>query len=334
MDNIGAIPERSIEPTHDAAGLAALINPLSFRMSLRDRARRSAERVARRGGEVFEVTGLEQIEAALEEATRRAVSRLVIAGGDGTLQGTVSWLARRLDRDRLPELIVLSAGRTNYVAGDIGSRHHFPDTLEAILRAEPASLHPVERATLELHHPSLGQQHGFFMAGATLDEIIRYVHRWQAAKDNWWRRRHAASTLGVLSLGARWMTGRHRFEFPSLGVDCDGLGQLEGACRFLLLTTLSHEGSLVDPYAARGRGALRMTAVGRRARGFPVRFLRLLRGAFSESMCRENGYLSGRCSEIRVRNLDRITLDGQEFDLDPGVPLEVRPGPVFRFLRP
>jgi len=332
--DIGATPERSLEPTPDATGLAALINPLSFRMSLRDRARRSAARVERRGGEVFEVTGLAQIEAALQEATRRAVSRLVIAGGDGTLQGTVSWLARHLDRDRIPELIVLSAGRTNYVAGDIGSRHHFPDTLEAILRADPASLHPVERSTLELRHPSLGQQHGFFMAGATLDEIIRYVHRWQASKDNWWRRRHAASTLGVLSLAGRWLTGRHRFAFRPLEVESDPLGSLDGACRFLLLTTLTHAGSLVDPYAARGSGALRVTAVRRGARRFAMRFPRLLRGAFSESMDRENGYLSGRCSEIRVRNLDRITLDGQEFDLDPRAPLEVRPGPTFRFLRP
>jgi diacylglycerol kinase family enzyme len=334
VENIGAMPERSPEPTPDDPGLAALINPLSFRMSLRDRARRSAERVERRGGEVFEVSGLEEIEAALEEATRRAVSRLVIAGGDGTLQGTVSWLARHLDRDRLPELIVLSAGRTNYVAGDIGSRHHFPDTLEAILRADPASLHPVERSTLELYHPRLGQQHGFFMAAATLDEIIRYVHRWQAAKDNWWRRRHAASTLGVLSLGGRLMTGRHRFDFPPLAVECDSLGRLDGACRFLLLTTLTHEGSLVDPYAARGSGALRITAVRRGARGFPIRFPRLVRGAFSESMSRKNGYLSGRCSNIRVHNLARITLDGQEFDLDPDTPLEVRAGPTFRFLRP
>lgn len=303
-------------------------------MSLRDRAARSAERVRANGGAVFEVSGLDEIEAALAEATKRSVSRLVIAGGDGTLQGSVSWLARHLDRSMLPELIVLSAGRTNYVAGDIGSRRHFPDTLEKILHADPASLHPVERATLELQHPSLGVQHGFFMAGAAIDEIIRYVHRWQASRDNWWRRRHAASTLGVLSLAARWAGRRYRFDPPVLEVAGDGLGSIDGACRFLLLTTLTHEGSPIDPYAERGDGPVRLTAVRQRARRLGVRLPRLVRGSFGRGMDPEHGYLSGRTEAVRISGLARTTLDGQEFDLDPAAPLQVRAGPTIRFLRP
>jgi len=172
------------------------------------------------------------------------------------------------------------------------------------------------------------------MAGATVDEIIRYVHRWQASRDNWWRRRHAASTLGVLSLGARWAARQHHFELPELDVECDTLGRMSGACRFLLLTTLTHAGSPVDPYAERGTGALRLTAVRHRAHRLPLRISRLVRGAFSPPMDRAHGYLSGRCNAARVGNLARITLDGQEFDLDPAAPLEVRPGPTFRFLRP
>jgi hypothetical protein len=35
-----------------------------------------------------------------------------------------------------------------------------------------------------------------------------------------------------------------------------------------------------------------------------------------------------------IHGLKSITLDGQEFDLDSDSPLAVRPGPVFRFLRP
>jgi diacylglycerol kinase family enzyme len=317
-----------------ARGLAALINPRSFRMSLRDRAARSAERVAANGGRVFEVENLAQIESALEQAMAQAVGRLVIAGGDGTLQGSVSWLARHLPADRLPELIVLSAGRTNYVAGDIGSRSHFPDTLQTILTTEPARLRPVDRATLHLTHPSLDQQHGFFMAGAVIDEIIRYVHRWQAARDNWWRRAHAASTLGVLSLAARRLTGRHRFGLRELAVAADGLGEMRGRCRFLLATTLTHAGSPVDPYARRGSGPLRFTAVRHDAAGRRRRLPRLVLGRFSAKMTPANGYFSGLCNDIRIENLEQVTLDGQEFDLDPEHPLRIQAGPTFRFLRP
>jgi diacylglycerol kinase family enzyme len=326
-----AVTPQAAEP---ARGLAALINPRSFRMSLRDRARRSAARVAAHGGEVFRVDDLAAIEHALERAMDRDVGRLVIAGGDGTLQGSVSWLARNLPPERLPELIVLSAGRTNYVAGDIGARRHFPDTLERILTTDPRQLHPVDRATLELHHPSLGRQHGFFMAGAAIDEIIRYVHRWQAAKDNWWRTAYAASTLGVLSLAARRLAGRYRFDRPHLEVAADPLGRLQGPCRFLLATTLTHAGSPVDPYAERGSGALRLTAVHDRAAGLRWRLPRLVGGWFGRAMNPENGYLSGRCEHVEIHCLTQLTLDGQEFDLDPDEPLRIRPGPVFRFLRP
>ena len=335
MNESGHDPGAAAEQREEPAGaLAALINPLSFRMSLKQRAKRSADRVRAHGGRVFEVTNLGEIERALEEAMRRSVRRLVIAGGDGTLQGTVSWLARRLDTTELPELIVLSAGRTNYVAGDIGARRHFPDTLETILTTAPARLHPVDRATLHLRHPSLGQQHGFFLAAAVIDEIIRYVHRWQAERENWWRRRHAASTLGVLSLAWRRATGSYSSSPPALDVESDPLGRLTGPCRYLMMTTLTHADSIVDPYADGGHGPLRLTAVADRAAHRKRWLPRLATGRFHRKMNPENGYLSGFCESITIRGLKSITLDGQEFDLDPRAALSVRPGPVFRFLRP
>lgn len=314
--------------------LAALINPLSFRMSLHDRATRSAQRVRAHGGQVFEVTDLDQIERALAQALQKSVQYLVIAGGDGTLQGAVSYLARHLEADKMPALFLLSAGRTNYVAEDIGTRSHFLETLERILTTPGDELHPVERPTLKLQHPSIGEQHGFFMAGAMVDEVIRYVHRWQARRDNWLRRRHLASTAGVLSIGLRWALRRHRFDLPRLVIDADGLGHLDASCRFLMLSSLNHDSSLVDPYARRGEGSLRITAVRARAKRLPLRLPNVARGRFSAGMNEQNGYISGRCSSIVIKNITSITLDGQEFDLDESHPLEVSPGPVFRFLRP
>ncbi|MEX0914660.1 MAG: diacylglycerol kinase family protein [Wenzhouxiangellaceae bacterium] len=327
-------PARAEFGRQTSTGLAALINPLSFRMSLHDRAARSAGRVRAHGGEVFEVTDLAQIEGALEQALGRSIRRLVIAGGDGTLQGVVSYLARHVEPARMPELILLSAGRTNYVAEDIGTASHFLATLERILATPPERLHPVDRPTLKLEHPLIGEQHGFFLAGAMVDEVIRYVHRWQAERDTWLRRRHAASTAGVLSLALRRALGRYRFELPRLAIESDNLGRIDAACRFLLMSTLNHDRSLVDPYARRGDGPVRLTAIARGAKRLPLRLANVARGRFSAGMNTENGYLSGRCSSIMINNLASITLDGQEFDLDARAPLKVSSGPVFRFLRP
>lgn len=333
MNSSISTPAAAASPTR-STGLAALINPLSFRMSLRDRAERSARRVREHGGRVFEVTDLAHIEQALAQALRQSVEYLVIAGGDGTLQGAVSWLARHLEPARMPALILLSAGRTNYVAEDIGTRSHFLETLERILTTPADDLHPVERPTLRLVHPSIEEQHGFFMAGAMVDEVIRYVHRWQAERDNWLRRRHAASTAGVVSIGLRWALRRHRFDLPRLRIETDGLGRLDDSCRFLMLSTLNHDRSVVDPYARRGDGALRITAIRAGARRLPLRLPNVARGRFSAEMNPENGYISGRCNNIVINNINSITLDGQEFDLDRGHPLEISPGPAFRFLRP
>lgn len=315
-------------------GLAALINPLSFRMSLHDRASRTAARVRLHGGAVYEVTDLTQIEQALEEIRRQPVRHLVVAGGDGTLQGTVSWLARNVPPESMPQLVLLSAGRTNYVADDIGTQSHFLEALETVLSRTPDGLHPVDRPTLKLEHPSIGEQHGFFLAGAMIDEVIRYVHRWQAERDTWLHRRHAASTAGVLSLAWRWALRRYRFDLPRLAVETDGLGDMEAECRFLMMSTLNHDDSLVDPYASRGKGPLRLTAIRADAKRLPLRLSKVARGRFSELMSSENGYISGYCSNVMINNLAFLTLDGQEFDLDEGHPLIVTPGPVFRFLRP
>lgn len=327
-------PERGKPERRAHGGLAALINPLSFRMSLRDRASRTAERVRGYGGKVFEVSDLAQIEKALERIQHQSVRHLVIAGGDGTLQGSVSWLARHVPTASMPQLVLLSAGRTNYVADDIGTQSHFLETLETVLSRTPDQLHPVDRPTLKLEHPSLGEQHGFFLAGAMVDEVIRYVHRWQAKRNTWLHRRHAASTAGVLSLAWRRALGHYRFDLPRLAIETDGLGRMDAACRFLMMSTLSHDDSLVDPYARRGRGPLRLTAIRAGAKRLPLRLLKVARGRFSAAMTSENGYISGCCTRIMINNLEYVTLDGQEFDLDGRHPLIVSPGPVFRFLRP
>lgn len=322
-------------PEQSRTGLAALINPLSFRMSLHDRASGTAELIARHGGRVFHVGDLAQIEAALEQMVENPVHRLVIAGGDGTLQAVVSWFARHTrDNKAMPQLVLLCAGRTNYVAEDIGTQSHLMKTLETILSKGSRQLHPIDRPTLRLAHPSIGEQHGFFMAGAMLDEVIRYVHRWQAEHDNWLRRRHAASTAGVLSIGLRWALRRHRFELPRLRIEADGLGRLDDHCRFLMLSSLNHDSSLVDPYARRGLGPLRITAIRVGAKRLPLHLHQVARGRFSAEMNEDNGYISGRCNNIVINNISSITLDGQEFDLDCDHPLVISPGPVFRFLRP
>ena len=322
----------------DSDRLLALINPLSFRMSLRDRAERSIQRVRAHGGLAIEASRLEEIEHALSAAYRdpapKRISRLVVAGGDGTLQAAVSWLSRNLSPQHFPDLIVLSAGRTNYVAADVGTRKHFLETLERILSRPVDARHPVQRYTLRLEHPDFGQQVGFFAAAGLIDYAIRDIHQWRAKRPGWWRNHHGATAAGLVRLGYRWLTGQSSYRPSELAIDAGELGRMDGPCKLLMMTTLELSESIARPYARHGSGDIRMTAVHAGARAFKRSFPRLLRGRFKHWMNIENGYLSGNCDNILINNINQITLDGQEFDLNPEMPLRVTPGPIFRFLRP
>lgn len=314
------------------AGLAALINPRSFRMSLRDRAERTEQRVRNAGGLAYRVTGLAEIEAALADALDRGVDTLVLAGGDGTLQGAVSYLARHLAADTLPRLLVLSAGRTNYVAADLGTRDHFLSTLDRLLDPErtPAVL---ERRTLAFEHPSIGQQHGFFLAGAMLDQAIRNVHEGFTDRSGW-RRSRLATAVGIGRLVPALLVNRRPFRSVHLDIDAGALGRLDAPTRFLLMTTLGLDDSHARPYAQRGEGALRLTATAVDAERWRRRLPAVFRGRFSPTMQPETGYLSGHTDRVVIRGMDGVTIDGQEFDLDPDQPVRITPGPNFRFLRP
>jgi diacylglycerol kinase (ATP) len=312
--------------------LAALINPLSFRMSLRDRARRTEQRIENAGGIAYRVSNLSAIEAALSDALDRGTERLILAGGDGTLQGAVSYLARHPAKDKLPELLVLSAGRTNYVAADLGTRAHFLSTLDRLFEkdARPTQL---ERRTLALHHPSLGEQHGFFLAGAMLDQAIRTIHA-EWIDQPGWRRGRMASALGATRLLPALLTDRPPFVARRLDVDAGTLGRLDAPMRFLLMTTLGLDDQHARPYARRGEGPLRLTATAVDAERWRRRVPAVLRGRFSAKMVPATGYLSGHTDDVTIHGLDAVTVDGQEFDLDPAVPLKISAGPRFRFLQP
>jgi len=321
-------------PSSAAPPVAALINPLSFRMSLRDRTRRTEDWVVRHGGHAHTVTSLDEIHAALAQSLDAGTRCIILAGGDGTLQAAATWLHDHCPAADLPELIVLGAGRTNYVAADLGTSRDFLVTLEKIFTGRHDQLHPVERHAMVFEHPDLGRQCGFFAAGTVIDQVIRDVHAWRAAHPGWQRNHHAASTVGVLRILFRRLLGRHRFDLRRITVEAVGLGRLQAQCRLLLLTSLHLHRTLADPYAERGSGALRMMAVDAAANRFWRRIPRLATGRYSNEMSLENGYLSGYCDRIVIENLDHVTIDGEEFALNPEQPLTVRTGPRFRFLRP
>lgn len=302
----------------------ALVNPMSFRMRLAGQAPECIALLQRNGVSARQVAALEQIESSLEQAVADGCRRLVIASGDGTIQAAVSWLERHVGADALPEIVLLAAGRTNYIAAELGLRRL--DALQSLL-ADPEQGRVQRCRTLVCEHPSLPMQSGFFMAGALVDQLIRHAHREQARGGSPLRQRMAS----LIGIARPLLSTRQRLTLPEVEVIAEGLGRLHGRCRFLLATTLELADRWPRPYADRGRGAVRCTAIGADAQRWVLRLPRILSGRHSEDMHPGCGYLSGANDRIRIRGLPGITLDGQEFDLDPGEILTLRGGPEWRF---
>ena len=105
------------------------------------------------------------------------------------------------------------------------------------------------------------------------------------------------------------------------------------AAGLLLATTLKRRRSEFAPDAAADQGAVRFTAVAARGMGFWVRLPWILTGRLVRGMDPGHGYLSGRCTALRVRRLSSYTLDGEEYAADPSQPVMIRQGPPLTFAK-
>lgn len=311
-----------------------IVNPLSFRNArgLADR----AEAVARAAGaEVMRADAPSSLHAAIASVLARRQRHLVVLAGDGTVQAIVDELARQPEGAWLPDLLVLPGGRSNLTAADFVPGTDVLGTLAHGLRLAAqrdwaAALVP--RALLRIEQAPAPPRHGFFCAGALIDSILRSTHAHRSAGTGARHVGQHSTAWFVVGLGLRALFGRSGMRCPELVVDAGATGRLQGAARVLLATTLEHGHGRFDPYADRGHGALRLTAVSRAAPRFLRSLPRLLTGRFDAAMDAEHGVLSGRCRSVRISGLRGYCLDGEEFDCDPARPVLMTPVQRLRFL--
>ena len=322
--------ERSAASGHDVQ-TAIIVNPRSFRLSTTSRPDRIEKLAHRAGMPVHIVHGPKEIKDTLGPGYIEKLDRLIVIGGDGTVQAVVSRLAEESPK-QIPKLLALGGGRTNFTARDLGTHAGMDRWLERAL-IEPESLHIALRSALVLEVPGqAGPIYGFFIAGALVDHVIRDCHEYRARHRDWFRTGHPSSAWRVIQLALLGMLGRSDFRPPRSVIEAGPLGKLDQPLRIFVATSLAHARGWLDPSADRGNGEVRVTAISHGARGFWLRLPGLLRGRFGKQLDATQGYLSGRTKKIVVRGLASVCVDGQEYQLDPSQTLTVRAGPQIPFL--
>jgi len=334
---IVAAPGPAPAPAADAAAPAApclLVNRRSFRAA-RGLADRAIALARSRGVEVAAVEEAADVVGAVARIVARRQRHVAVLAGDGTVREVVEQLALQPPGRFMPDLLVLPGGRTNLTAADLVPRRDALGTLaEAFDGIADGRWDAAveERALLRIAQDAEAPRFGFFFGGGAVDRIVRLAQDHRYGGSGALRRGHLSSPWVLTKLAARALVGRADIPSPRLEIEADGLGRLGGEIRLVLATTLQHRLGTFDPYAARGEGELRLTAVTRGARGFWPALPRLLTGRYSKAMNPENGYLSGRCERLRIVGLSGYVLDGERFDTDPARPVVLSAGPRLRFV--
>jgi diacylglycerol kinase family enzyme len=277
-----------------------------------------------------EITGdSERIRSLLEDLRACQAPRLFVLSGDGTIQLIVSFLAALPAGDWSPELLLLGGGRANAVPRAFGGTPALR-ALRRVLRAlrEQRPLRVESQPVLCVSQQGKATRYGFILAGALIDFGVRYCRAWRASGTSWWHRGILADQISLLKLAV--LVWRGKSPVPALAdlrVQMQPGGTLYAPVRALVAGSLFSAGGHYNPYAKRGEGPLRVTAIAVEAPRFWRNLPRMLRGSFDkQTMGLAQGYLSGHCQNATVLGISSYSLDGEPFDADPTQPLLLSTG--------
>jgi hypothetical protein len=298
---------------------------------------RQALRLARPAGiRTYRVTRPASLRVVLDRLRRRGQRQIWILSGDGILQALAEYFAADPADEWRPALLLLAGGRANIVPRECGGYPALP-ALRRALRAlaEGRQLPQGAIRTLRVAQAGRPVRHGFLFAGAAIHAGVRLCAANHAAGRGWLQQGFLSDPYVILKALLLSLVGRSPLPPPPLVVArLAGQGELAAPLRILLACTLEMDAALYNPFAARGAGPVRFTAIAATAAHFWRHVPAIFRGRFGSNMDLAHGYLSGRGERAELRGIDGYALDGELFMAEPAAPLELAAGIELTVLRP
>ncbi len=236
----------------------------------------------------------------------------------------------------MPALLLLGGGRANVVPRDTGGYpawERFNSALDAL--REGRNLREERLLTLRVEQEGTPPQYGFFLAAAVVYAGVKLCQEHRERGTGWLHRSWLADPYVLLKIAVQVWMGRSPLpSYDDLQVRANGDLAMRKAMRLLLVSTLQMRETLYNPFAARGEGKVRLTAIAANATRFWRNLPAMFKGRFGKDMTLQNGYLSGRFADAEVLGLDGYALDGELFATDPARPVRFSRGIELRVLRP
>jgi Diacylglycerol kinase catalytic domain len=284
----------------------------------------------------YEVEHSEDISKALAAIALSQPRVLVVNGGDGTVQATLTELHLGDHFDGFPPPVaVLPNGKTNLIALDLGSVGDPMAALERIVAIAQTDLddHLVKRELIALTEGEQGNRPvlGMFLGGAGLADTILYCRNqiYPLGLPNGLS--HVLAGVAVFfalfsGLNAKFLPPKPLPVRVSLSRD----GQMKGNFAFLIVTTL--EKMVFGARPAGASNGMKFMAIERSAWALLRAFFVGVRGKLGiehvEGLHLQNGDL------IRIESDQAsVILDGEEFHATAGRPIVLRATAPMNFLR-
>lgn len=272
---------------------------------------------------------------ALNELAALEVDTLVVSGGDGTMQATLSAiLSSSSPFPSVPHLAVLRAGTTNMIAGDVGLPGR-PDHALIRLIDQPvcgSGIETVQRHILRID-PGAGRApiYGMFFGAAAIVQGVEYC---KSKVHSMGLRGEIGPGIAMLRFVLAMACGERNIATPiPLRVSMDNAPSRTLDCSVVHVTTLERLFLGLRPFWGKENAPLHYCSV----RAQPRHWLRslpgLLRGRRSNFMLPSNGYISHNVDRLQLWFDSRFIVDGEIFSPEPHTPLELTDGGVVNFLQ-
>ena len=287
----------------------------------------------------YEVEQASQIGDAMRIIGRVRPSVLVINGGDGTVQATLTELYNggHFEGDP-PPVAVLPSGKTNLIALDLGARGDAVDTLERLIelaRSDDLARYTVPRELIALRRPGSGERPviGMFLGGAGLAETMLYCREkiYPLGLPN--SVAHAITALAAMA--KQILQIRASFLPPDSKPLSVSLSQPSGSLtgRFSLLAVTTLEKLLLSTnIGAHRQGTLKLLAIEER----PKSVVRALFAKIAGKLGRSNvdGVHFKEADEITIEGeSSELILDGETIRAETGYPIRLRTAQPLSFVK-
>lgn len=273
---------------------------------------------------------------ALAEMERGGVELLIVNGGDGTLERTLTALLAGGRPAWLPTIAPIRGGRTNMTAAALGASGNSVRGLREVIaaaRAGQLEQRVAEHAVLRVT-PKRGDdvRCGMFVGAGLLGRAVTWTSR------NLPRGR-AQETFGVALVTAKLIAevigGRDSalLRPEKIRLAFDGAPLPEEERLVALFTTLDRLIFGIRPCWGAGAGAIRSTLVRGDAERMARTIPRILCGHPPAFATPEHGYTSLNASRVELAADCEVTVDGELYPVEPGAVYTVTAEEGVRFAR-